>query len=636
MSLFLGGGGVLRAIARFTVPLTVAGALAVAAAPPAGADYCPRLFRDEADLLAVSESCRETYLLNAGVGNLVSRGQIWDERALYGSLGFNDDFLAWAPVETITITAASQDRWGHCTDTSRAPHEPCPADAVEYTRVADNFSELPVTLHVVRFGDALIYLGCGNDGPDVHVPAPAPKLVGTKFDDRNRNGVRDGGEPALAGVTVTLVRESTSTGEPLGAVETSVTDGDGRYRFDMHGRRPGTYRVDEELPAGWRQTTASARIDLGWGAGDGEIEVGDIGNTRVADIAKVDLHVAAAPDRLELGRQATFVVRATVANLGPFPEVTATDLLAVVPPADCSATVLDPSRPVTLRVGEPVVLDFEVVTTCGNRSDHEWSFHDRLVPAGDYEDPRPENNTRSTSLKRPVFEQVDVSVSDPHVTCLRPTMPTVYECTVTSTISNGATATPLATRATTTLTGAADCVIDGPATRDLVLAPGASASLSESFVATCAPGAHTFLAVVEVAEAEPHAEESDGGDNVTRIRWLQLDVKPNSDPSSINVDKQGVVPVAILSTPDFDAVREVVVGDDTPRFGVTGYEYSLVGCAPSGEDVDGNGLLDLVCRFDTARAGLNCQTTLGRMSGTLQDGTPWEGQDPVKITPCRG
>lgn len=625
----------LRAVARFVVAATVAGSLAVVGGA-AVAQECPRPFADEAHLLSMPDECRRTYLLNAGAGNYVSRDHIWREHALYLSLGFNEDFLSWAPSTTVEITADSQDMWGYCTDKSRSFDARCPDDKVEYDFVRDSFANFPVTLHAIKAGKAVIYLGCANSAPVIDVPRPAPTLVGTKFHDANGNRVRDAGEKALAGVGVTLVLEHSLAGDPTGAVTTAVTDEHGRYAFDMHGSRPGTYRVDEALPDGWRQTTDSPRITLDWGAGDGEFALPDLGNQRVADIAKASFEVLTAPDRLEVGREAEIVVRATVVNLGAFPEVTATDVVEVVPPADCTATVLDPERPVTLRTGVPVVLDFRVLTKCDHRSDHRWTFHDRLVPAGDFHDPVPANNTASVTLDRPVFEQVDVSVADPHVTCLRPTAPTRYECTVTSTISNAATATPLATRATTTLTGSADCLIDGPATRDLVLASGASAALSESFVATCAPGAHTFLAVVEVAETEPHAEESDGGDNVTRIRWLQLDVKPNSDPSSINVDKQGVVPVAILSTPDFDAVREVVVGDDTPRFGATGYEDSLVGCAAGGEDVDGNGLPDLVCRFDTARAGLNCQTTLGRMSGTLQDGTPWEGQDAVKITPCRG
>lgn len=632
-SRFQSGGS--RGVARLTAPLVLAGTLVAVGTAPAAADYCPRVFRDEQDMTAVSESCRETYLLNAGEGNLVSRPKLWAARSLYRSLGFNEDYLAWARSTTITIYRDSPEMWGHCTDTTRAPHEPCPEGAVKYTRVADNFTSFPVTLHVVKHGAAIVFLACGNDGPVVSVPAPAPKLTGTKFHDANGNKVHDPDEDVLAGITVTLVRESSLGDEAPGAVATAVTDEHGRYVFDMHGSLPGTYRVDETVPAGWRQTTEPPRISLDWGAGDGEFELREIGNRRIADVAKTAFTVLSAPDRLEVGQEAEFVVRAVVSNLGTYDgEVRATDMVDVVPPPDCTATVMEPVREFAVRFGVPAVLDFRVLTTCRHRSNHEWVFHDRLVPAGDYDDPNASNNTASVSVIRPVFEQVDVAVASPHITCLRP-RGTRYECTVTSTMSNGLTATPLDTVATTTLSGAADCVISAPVTTAVTLGSNESVPLTAGFTADCGPGPHSFLAVVEVAEAEDHAEESDAVDNVTRIRFVPVDVKPNSDPSSINLDKRGVVPVAMLSMPGFDAVREIFVGDDTPRFGITGYEDSLAGCATGGEDIDLNGSADLVCHFDTARTGLNCTTTLGRVSGVLRDGTPWEGQDFVKVTGCR-
>ena len=42
----------------------------------------------------------------------------------------------------------------------------------------------------------------------------------------------------------------------------------------------------------------------------------------------------------------------------------------------------------------------------------------------------------------------------------------------------------------------------------------------------------------------------------------------------------------------------ITVSDVTLRFGATGEEASLVRCGLAGEDVNGDGLRDLVCHFD--------------------------------------
>ncbi len=57
--------------------------------------------------------------------------------------------------------------------------------------------------------------------------------------------------------------------------------------------------------------------------------------------------------------------------------------------------------------------------------------------------------------------------------------------------------------------------------------------------------------------------------------------------------------VAILSTPAFDPVRQI---DRTSiTFGRTGGEHSLEFCAAN--EVNGDGVPDLVCQFDTGVAG---------------------------------
>ncbi|UCC63458.1 MAG: hypothetical protein JSV36_22495 [Anaerolineae bacterium] len=65
---------------------------------------------------------------------------------------------------------------------------------------------------------------------------------------------------------------------------------------------------------------------------------------------------------------------------------------------------------------------------------------------------------------------------------------------------------------------------------------------------------------------------------------VEIDIKPDSYPNSINPKSQGKIPVAILSTPDLWAPVEVDPGSLT--FGHTGDEGSLAFCNPSPEDVE--------------------------------------------------
>ncbi len=80
--------------------------------------------------------------------------------------------------------------------------------------------------------------------------SPTPCLVsvsGTAFDDLNGNQTRDGGEPTLSGVVVTLQNSSG------GAISSAITDSFGTYQFS--GLPLGTYRVQAATPGGWFATT---------------------------------------------------------------------------------------------------------------------------------------------------------------------------------------------------------------------------------------------------------------------------------------------------------------------------------------------------------------------------------------------
>jgi len=112
---------------------------------------------------------------------------------------------------------------------------------------------------------------------------------------------------------------------------------------------------------------------------------------------------------------------------------------------------------------------------------------------------------------------------------------------------------------------------------------------------------------------------------------VPIDIKPGSVPNSINPKSKGTIPVAILSSSSFDAVNRVDASSLT--FGETGNEPSLAFCDSSGEDVNGDGLLDLVCHFKTQQAGFKSGDTQGTLKGKTLDGTPVVGTDSVNIVP---
>ena len=114
---------------------------------------------------------------------------------------------------------------------------------------------------------------------------------------------------------------------------------------------------------------------------------------------------------------------------------------------------------------------------------------------------------------------------------------------------------------------------------------------------------------------------------------VSLDIKPASDPNSIRPRSRGKMPVAILSSADFDAPSELDQASLT--FGRSGDEESLAFCTKSAEDVNGDGLLDQVCHFHTQDTGFQCGDVEGVLRGDTLDGVPIEGNDSVRIVPCR-
>ncbi|MBI4317176.1 MAG: hypothetical protein HY675_01695 [Chloroflexi bacterium] len=108
------------------------------------------------------------------------------------------------------------------------------------------------------------------------------------------------------------------------------------------------------------------------------------------------------------------------------------------------------------------------------------------------------------------------------------------------------------------------------------------------------------------------------------VKDVAIDIKPGSDPNSINLKARGVVPVAVLTTSQFDATT---VDPGTALF---------AGASPvrsSTEDVDGDGDMDLLLHFDIQNLNLTSSSASATLTADTHDGQPIEGTDTVNIVP---
>jgi hypothetical protein len=115
---------------------------------------------------------------------------------------------------------------------------------------------------------------------------------------------------------------------------------------------------------------------------------------------------------------------------------------------------------------------------------------------------------------------------------------------------------------------------------------------------------------------------------IAQTQIIEVGIKPDSDPNSINPFRRGVIPVAILTTEDFDALT---VDADSVRFGPAEAEKRHKQAHV--EDVDGDGDLDLLLHFRTQDTGIAPGDTEACLSGQTHDGVPITGCDSVRTVP---
>ena len=105
-----------------------------------------------------------------------------------------------------------------------------------------------------------------------------------------------------------------------------------------------------------------------------------------------------------------------------------------------------------------------------------------------------------------------------------------------------------------------------------------------------------------------------------------IDVKPGEVVNPINLQSKGVIPVAILTTDQFDAQN---INPLEVRFGRgQAIEAHLRGHL---EDVNGDGRLDMVLHFRVQQSGILPTDLEVCLTGNTTNGTPFQGCDSVTV-----
>jgi hypothetical protein len=116
------------------------------------------------------------------------------------------------------------------------------------------------------------------------------------------------------------------------------------------------------------------------------------------------------------------------------------------------------------------------------------------------------------------------------------------------------------------------------------------------------------------------------------VAEVTIDIKPSSDPNSINCTTEDeVISVAILTTDHFDAT---MVDHTTVTFEAaseTHVDRRSGEPRRHEEDVDGDGDIDLVFHFRLGETDLDCDSTEGILTGETFDGQSVEGTDSVNM-----
>jgi len=103
-----------------------------------------------------------------------------------------------------------------------------------------------------------IVLVVGQFGTNYNFGERAGSITGTVYHDANDNGVMDGGESGIAGVTITLSGTTSSGANVCTVIPSCVTATNGAGIFSFQGLPSGTYTLTETQPVDYADRTTTA------------------------------------------------------------------------------------------------------------------------------------------------------------------------------------------------------------------------------------------------------------------------------------------------------------------------------------------------------------------------------------------
>lgn len=110
---------------------------------------------------------------------------------------------------------------------------------------------------------------------------------------------------------------------------------------------------------------------------------------------------------------------------------------------------------------------------------------------------------------------------------------------------------------------------------------------------------------------------------------VTIDVKPGDDKVTLEPEREGMVPILIVTTPQFDAAT---VDPDTVRVGPEGTEASIFRSML--EDVDRDGDIDRMLLVRVRDMRVKCGGKIIKVTGKTTQGRSFEGSDAVATEGC--
>lgn len=111
---------------------------------------------------------------------------------------------------------------------------------------------------------------------------------------------------------------------------------------------------------------------------------------------------------------------------------------------------------------------------------------------------------------------------------------------------------------------------------------------------------------------------------------VEIDIAPFQSPNDVNLNAGSQIQVAILSTSAFSAST---VSASSAKFG-PGNAVPLSSPPPTTQDVNGDGLADLVLTYDVASAAIPCGATSATLTASTSGGGTISGSDWVATVNC--